>query len=62
MKDFKIPIAIIIASLIISLAIFISSKNDQLSNCVDRLLKLENGKITKNVIEEVTLLCNRRIN
>jgi len=61
MKDYKLPIAIIIASLIISFAIIISSKNDQLSNCVDRLLKFEK-KIKKSVVQDVTLLCNRRIN
>jgi len=44
MKDYQFSIAIIIASLIISIAIIISSKNDQLSNCVDRLLKLEKKK------------------
>jgi|TARA_B100000586_G_C19896035_1_gene337049 hypothetical protein len=62
MKDYQFSIAIIIASLIISIAIIISSKNDQLSNCVDRLLKLEKKKITKRVVQDVTLLCNRRIN
>ena len=62
MKDYQFSIAIIIASLIISIAIIISSKNDQLSNCVDRLLKLENQKITKRVVQQVTLLCNRRTN
>ena len=58
MKDLKIPIAIIIASIIIGLSIIISSKNDQLSNCVDRLIKSEE---TGNIVE-ATLLCNRRIN
>ena len=62
MKDYQFSIAIIIASLIISIAIIISSKNDQLSNCVDRLLKLEKKKITKRVVQDITLLCNRRIN
>ena len=62
MKDYQLSIAIIIASLIISVAIIFSSKNDQLSNCVDRLLKLEKKKITKRVVQDVTLLCNRRIN
>lgn len=62
MKDYQFSIAIILASLIISVAIIFSSKNDQLSNCVDRLLKLEKKKITKRVVEDVTLLCNRRIN
>jgi hypothetical protein len=62
MKDYQFSIAIIIASLIISIAIIISSKNDQLSNCVDRLLNLEKKKITKRVVQDVTLLCNRRIN
>jgi hypothetical protein len=62
MKDYQFSIAIIIASLIISIAIIISSKNDQLSNCVDRLLKLEKKKITKRMVQDVTLLCNRRIN
>ena len=62
MKDYQFSIAIIIASLIISIAIIISSKNDQLSNCVDRLLKLEKKKITKRVVQDVTLVCNRRIN
>jgi hypothetical protein len=58
MKDLKISIAIIIASIIISSAIIISSKNDQLSNCVNRLMKSEE---TGNVVE-ATLICNRRIN
>ncbi|WP_440651363.1 hypothetical protein [Candidatus Pelagibacter sp. HIMB1495] len=62
MKDYQFSIAIILASLIISIAIILSSKNDQLSNCVDRLLKLEKKKITKRVVQDVTLLCNRRIN
>jgi len=62
MKDYQFSIAIILASLIISVAIIFSSKNDQLSNCVDRLLKLEKKKITKRVVQDVTLLCNRRIN
>jgi hypothetical protein len=62
MKDYQFSIAIIIASLIISIAIIISSKNDQLSNCVERLLNLEKRKITKKVVQDVTLLCNRRIN
>lgn len=62
MKDFKIPIAIIIASLIISLAIFISSKNDQLSNCVDRIIKSEETKSKYRNIVDATLICNRRIN
>jgi hypothetical protein len=61
MKDYQLSIAIIIASLIISVAIIFSSKNDQLSNCVDRLLKFEK-KILKSTVEEITLLCNRRIN
>jgi len=62
MKDYQFSIAIILASLIISIAIILSSKNDQLSNCIDRLLKLEKKKITKRVVQDVTLLCNRRIN
>jgi hypothetical protein len=62
MKDYQFSIAIIIASLIISIAIIISSKNDQLSNCVERLLNLEKRKITKKVVQNVTLVCNRRIN
>ena len=62
MKDYQFSIAIIIASLIISTAIIISSKNDQLSNCVERLLNLEKRKITKKVVQNVTLVCNRRIN
>ena len=62
MKDYQFSIAIILASLIISIAIILSSKNDQLSNCVDRLLKLEKKKITKRVVQDVTLVCNRRIN
>ena len=62
MKDYQFSIAIIIASLIISIAIIISSKNDQLSNCVERLLNLEKKKITKKVVQNVTLVCNRRIN
>lgn len=61
MKDYQFSIAIMLASLIISIAIILSSKNDQLSNCVDRLLKFEK-KILKSTVEETTLLCNRRIN
>jgi len=61
-KDLKIPIAIIIASIIIGLSIIISSKNDPLSNCVDRLLK--SGELSKNYqnIPDATILCNRRMN
>ena len=58
MKDLKIPIAIVIASIIIGLSIIISSKNDQLSNCIDRLMKSEE---TGNIVD-ATLICNRRIN
>ena len=58
MKDLKIPIAIVIASIIIGLSIIISSKNDPLSNCIDRLMKSEE---TGNIVD-ATLICNRRIN
>ena len=58
MKDLKIPIAIVIASIIIGLSIIISSKNDQLSNCIDRLMKSEE---IGNIVD-ATLICNRRIN
>ena len=39
MKDFKIPIAIIIAAIIISYTLYYNSKNDPLTKCIDRVLK-----------------------
>jgi len=62
MKDLKIPIAIVIASIIIGLSIIISSKNDPLANCIDRLLK--SGELSKKYqnIPDATVICNRRMN
>ena len=62
MKDFKIPFSILLASIIISVAIIISSKNDQLSNCVNRLIKSEDPKVKREIksIIDAVLLCNHR--
>ncbi len=43
MKDFKIPIAIIIAAIIISYTLYYNSKNDPLTKCIDRLIKENPG-------------------
>ena len=57
MKDLKVPIAIIIAALLIASAIIFNSYNDPLTRCVDRLL--ESGQITgsKKIIK-ATVICN----
>ena len=48
MKDFKIPIAIIIAALIISFTLYYNSKNDPLTKCIDRIIKDNPGSRLSN--------------
>ena len=57
MKNFYIPIAIIIASLIISGAVYYSSKNDPLTNCIERLVK-SFGDNTPEFIWDATRRCS----